>query len=647
MIRDFEVERFREIIKRSGVAELLDNELKGAPGSRTGRPSRVSTADWLAMQMATANYGRPLHSSEVRALFTDQHHASRQLMIKLATRIITSLNPNEDQVASECQFETRLRKLGQRLAWLASSAPQISKEEAQRREAVLQDFSRALLKASQPNDLPATGAMAVDGTAVESYGQFRLDGADPDARPGHRTPKLGELKTFFGHMFFVFRRIPADGAKNPLAEPGLIEHLVVRPGNVEGGVGFPVLPFSLRAAQEHRLNELLLDAAWFNTKAEEFAQPLQQAGVRVLIPPKASQDQLRDYQGNPMYFATPLCSGAPQEILDIARDLKRPATLSLEPNFSEEMLSALADNPSLIPTEFEILDLSDDELEAEVAVDEIEEDDETTSLSQPTNQSVSKNAEGGEITKRARWEEFNLRPVAERRQALAARKKNAYENTQVFLGEIKKLEPWALTLKEEPARGNNWSARYECPAVTGNVICPRYAPSLDYSSEGRPTVSPPATGFCSKTRPADKRDGAVQRKEIPLGTPLPILSMTLPRTVLPKMRSKHMVGTYAWIKSIQRRGSIEGSFGTLKSRSGIGLTKGYFAVGGQVQHTILGTIALAVLNYQTTYAWIARGGITHDLVFAPAPQMYGIREVTAGEDHEHRTVHLEGQRKAA
>ena len=123
--------------------------------------------------------------------------------------------------------------------------------------------------------------------------------------------------------------------------------------------------------------------------------------------------------------------------------------------------------------------------------------------------------------------------------------------------------------------------------------------------------------------------------------------MSLPSTVLPKLRSKHLVGSYNWIKSIQRRGSIEGSFGTLKSRSGLGLTKGYFAVGGQVQHTILGTITLAVLNYQTAHAWIARGGVTQDPVFAPAPPMHGIREVSPLEDYEERTVHLEGQRKAA
>jgi hypothetical protein len=99
-----------------------------------------------------------------------------------------------------------------------------------------------------------------------------------------------------------------------------------------------------------------------------------------------------------------------------------------------------------------------------------------------------------------------------------------------------------------------------------------------------------------------------------------------------------------WIKSIQRRDRIEGLFGTLKSRSGIGLTKGYFAMGRHVQHKILGTIALAVLNYQTTIAWIERGGITNDDVFDPAPTFFGKKEMTGGENQERRTVHFKSGR---
>jgi hypothetical protein len=151
--------------------------------------------------------------------------------------------------------------------------------------------------------------------------------------------------------------------------------------------------------------------------------------------------------------------------------------------------------------------------------------------------------------------------------------------------------------------------------MTGKLICPRFAPSVDYDTEGRPLeVVPPNCGFCSFMRPADGRDGAVQRREI---------------------------------RSIQRRASIEGLFGILKSRSGIGLTKGYFAVGGQVQLTILGTIALAVLNYQTTLAWIERGGITNDDVFDPAPAFFGKKEMTGEEDQERRRVHFEELKKIA
>lgn len=113
------------------------------------------------------------------------------------------------------------------------------------------------------------------------------------------------------------------------------------------------------------------------------------------------------------------------------------------------------------------------------------------------------------------------------------------------------------------------------------------------------------------------------------------------------MRSKYLVGSVKWIKSIQRRGCIEGSFGTLKSRSGVGLTKGYFAVGGQVQLTILGTVALAVLNYQTTQAWIARGGVTNDSVFDPAPPMSGVREVSVEEDQLSRRALLQAAKKVA
>jgi hypothetical protein len=232
--------------------------------------------------------------------------------------------------------------------------------------------------------------------------------------------------------------------------------------------------------------------------------------------------------------------------------------------------------------------------------------------------------------------------------ALAQRKMKTFTKTSEYLSKVEKIIPYICTVKEEASKANDFKARYECPSLTGKLICPRFAPSLDYDTEGRPVpVVPPNCGFCSFMRPADGRDGAVQRGEIKAGEEVPILSITLPRTVAAKVRSKHVVGTVNWIKSIQRRASIEGLFGILKSRSGIGITKGYFAVGGQVQLTILGTIVLAVLNYQTTLAWIERGGITNDDVFDPAPAFFGKKEMTGEEDQERRRVHFEELKKIA
>jgi hypothetical protein len=649
-MRNFEIERFQKIVRRSGVAELLDNELKRGKGGRTGRPSRVSTVDWLAMLMATANDGKTLHSSEVRRTFTTHSELDYELLEELGTRISRSKFPADDLLASESQFETRLRKLGQRLAWLVSASPGISEQEAERREKVLQQFSRALLKASQPNDLPASGAMAVDATAIESYGQFRLDGADSDAEAGHRTPKLSEMKSFFGHSFFVFRRVATDGVRNEIAEPGLTEQLVVRPGNVKGGVGKPILPFILLAAQEEGLKELLADAAWFNTKEEEFLFVLQEAGVQLTIAPKASQESLTSFEGTPMYYGTPLCPGTPDEILEIVRDLKRPIVLSLEANFSEEVLQQLTENPELIPDEFGVPEWTDEGL----IVEEEEEAESSEGNPEATTTNLQEQGEEGSAAKdeatlkKERIEEFKKRPYAERRLALAQRKMKTFTKTSEYLSKVEKIVPYICTVKEEASAANDFKARHECPSLTGKLICPRFAPSLDYDTEGRPApVVPPNCGFCSFMRPADGRDGAVQRGEIKAGEEVPTLSITLPRTVQAKVRSKHVVGTVKWIKSIQCRASIEGLFGTLKSRSGIGLTKGYIAVGGQVQHTILGTIALAVLNYQTTLAWIERGGITNDDVFDPAPPYFGKKEMTGREDQERRRAHFEELKKVA
>jgi hypothetical protein len=61
-----------------------------------------------------------------------------------------------------------------------------------------------------------------------------------------------------------------------------------------------------------------------------------------------------------MYFATPLCCGTPKEILEIARELKRPPVISLEANFSEAILESLATDETLVRLESEVNSLPEE-----------------------------------------------------------------------------------------------------------------------------------------------------------------------------------------------------------------------------------------------------------------------------------------------
>ncbi len=625
MIRDWEIERVRLLVDRSGVVPLVEAEMRRRG---TGRLSSVTLRDWFVCEVLTAIHGQNLHSSEVRRMFTDLKESTLAAQFLVGTRIPTSDVLEGDRIVSVSPFETRLRTMNERLSFLQSSAPDITPEEAMRREALQQEISYRLLRATRPIDLPDTRAMAADSTAVEAWGQFRIGGNDPDARPGYRTPKLGERSVFHGHAYFVFSSVDRDGVRPAVAAPRLFEQLVVRPANVEGGVGIPVLPFALRAAAEGRLQELLLDSAWFNTSFEDFFAPLQEAGVRVIIPPKASMKRITvRADGTPMFFAVPLCPGTPQEMIDLARTLKQPAAMTLEPGFTEQELDELARmaDQELDAAELVLPDDADQEIH-------LAEDDEE--YEQPVGSTPDEDSERW-------WRKVRKLSWPERREHIKRRKHNVYEDTIQFIEASEKVKAYALTRKESATAENGWQERWECGAKSGLLRCPRIPESMLIDPADRPTVLPCDTGFCAQTRPADGRDKDVRDGTIPLGTPVYVTSLRLDRNERPKVRSKHFPGTLAWIKDVTRRSRVEGDFGVLKSQSGSGLTKGYFAVGGQAAHVILGTIVLAARNMKNIEAWLARGGETADPLYAPEPVLQGFGELTVAQAAQVRRSHLD------
>jgi hypothetical protein len=144
--------------------------------------------------------------------------------------------------------------------------------------------------------------------------------------------------------------------------------------------------------------------------------------------------------------------------------------------------------------------------------------------------------------------------------------------------------------------------------------------------------------FCNKTRPADARHKRLDNEEKDgQAQMVRQYTFTLPRHVLPKLNTTYFTGTANWIRDMQRRSSIEGIFGNLKSRSGGAMDKGWIGVGGQVQHALLGTIKMVALNYQNSQAWMRnQGGQTADPVYAPAPMFHGLDEMTAERAEEIR-----------
>jgi hypothetical protein len=411
----------------------------------------------------------------------------------------------------------------------------------------------------------------------------------------------------------------------------VFEHVVTRPGNVKGGVGAPILPFLLQAAAEGRLTEILLDGAWFNTTTEDFWYPLQEAGVRVIVPPNASMKVLSQWQGNPLYFRWPLCPGTPDEILDLARNLKRPPALCLDPAFTDEELEELAHREEgLDGIDTGIMQLDDDLPAADRPAEDADEYDD-------------KAEPGGNRAEARWWAGIFRRPYDERKLALKLRRQRIYEQTNNYVSDVERIREWALVLKESATAANGWTDRYDCPAKSGLIRCPFYQDSMDIDPIERPTAEPRPGGFCSKTRPADKRDRAVRDREIEAGAPVHVLSLALPRNVRPKLRSRHFIGTRDWIRDVTRRSGIERDFASLKARSGSGLGKGYFGVGGLVQHALLGGIVFAARTYLNVHAWIARGGVTADPVYAPAPEMHGFAELTREQAAEVRLADLDAR----
>ena len=183
--------------------------------------------------------------------------------------------------------------LQRRLGYLEVTQPDLTPEERQRRQALLESLCDGLIDASKPLDLAPTGHYTLDATGIHAwYRKPRRprtgpadqgddgpspdgppgdsdDGPpisrDPEARHGKKTAKGGGQEWFYGYNIYPMVRVGLPGGHVDL--PHLVERFRVRPAS--GDEPTDTLPM-IRAMHvgPYPVRELLTDRAWSYSRPE-------------------------------------------------------------------------------------------------------------------------------------------------------------------------------------------------------------------------------------------------------------------------------------------------------------------------------------------------------------------------------------------
>lgn len=322
-----EVLRTREVVRRSGAAEQIEDLLRPVAA---GRPRGLSAQTWLVGLMLAAAHAKSMTMTQVHRVLTREVSLSDQVLLGVRTR--TSGGRFSDPVTLRqvryigCAIEARLAHTDARVG------PDIPEEARAARAAALQGLADRLLAATMPTHINHQGHYAVDETGVWSWaiGRRRTDtttgetevlSADPDAAWGYKTAKVGEKETYFGYSVFAFARIPALGATTADA-PVLTERLVVRPATND--ITEPVLDAIDRLRAEGRpVAEIVADRAWSYRAAENWADELRARQIEHTFDLHENDNKVTDHDGMPVIARVAHCPALSQEL----KDIKRPAHL--------------------------------------------------------------------------------------------------------------------------------------------------------------------------------------------------------------------------------------------------------------------------------------------------------------------------------
>lgn len=344
MIGHNEVLRTREVVRRSGAAEQMEDLLRPVAA---GRPRGLSAETWLVGLMLTAAHAKSMTMTQVHRVLTRDISLPDQVLLGVRSRT-TSGRHSEPITLRQvryigCAIEARLAHTEARVG------PDLPEEARTARAGALQQLADRLLAASMPTHITHQGHYAVDETGVWSWaiGHRHTDAeadtdepktktkntrktkantnakkvADPDAAWGYKTAKVGEKEMYFGYSVFGFARIPALGATTAQA-PVLTERIVVRPATND--ITEPVLEAIDRLRAEGRtVAEIAADRAWSYRTADKWADELRARQIEHTFDLHPNDNQVADHEGMPVIARVAHCPALPQEL----KDIKRPVHL--------------------------------------------------------------------------------------------------------------------------------------------------------------------------------------------------------------------------------------------------------------------------------------------------------------------------------
>ena len=341
-------------VHESGVGQRIESLLRP---TGDGRPRALSADVFLAGIILTADSNRALSLANVHATLTREIAHSAQVGYGIAY-----LRPGEDvcRPITIRQVRYMLEAIEKKLAHTQGRAPDLSDEDRVERALALQNLVDAIVGLSVPEHLPVPGTMALDATALDSWGKGKRrpsrksdddsnphryeddelpDAAaelgetvtegysfDPDATWGYRTRTYdNRTNSCFGYDVFALVGVPGVKEDGDLF-PKLTHAISVRP------CGRDVVDPSLGMLRELRdagrpVNELLNDRAFSYKRPERWAEPLRELGIAQVFDLHPADMGPRDHKGIRMIAGVPHCPAMPDRL----RDITRPTHLSVPP----------------------------------------------------------------------------------------------------------------------------------------------------------------------------------------------------------------------------------------------------------------------------------------------------------------------------